>query len=119
MVSLHKEPCLKSSLMGFPWVLDPFCSQSSQNGVPIVQLMFLYEARALRTGTSAAQLGPHFWPLSVKVERTGSSNLKNSSNKGWVGKRAAARPANAAGPKLKLLTDTKLRIMKGEPRGVV
>ena len=27
---------------GFPWVFDPFCSQSSQNGVP----MFLYEARA-------------------------------------------------------------------------
>ena len=26
---------------GFPWVIDLFCSQSSQNGVPIVQLMFL------------------------------------------------------------------------------
>ena len=31
---------------GFPRLFDPFCSQSSQNGVPIVQLMFLYEARA-------------------------------------------------------------------------
>ena len=31
---------------GFPWVFDLFCSQSSQNGVPIVQLMFLYEGRA-------------------------------------------------------------------------
>ena len=31
---------------GFPWVFDPFCSQSSQNGVPIVQLMFVYEVQA-------------------------------------------------------------------------
>ena len=31
---------------GFPWVFDLFCTQSSQNGVPIVQLMFLYEAHA-------------------------------------------------------------------------
>ena len=31
---------------GFPWVIDPSWSQSSQKGVPIVQLMFLYEARA-------------------------------------------------------------------------
>ena len=45
MVSLHKEPCLKSFLM--VWVFDPSWSQSSQNGVRIVQLMFLYEARAL------------------------------------------------------------------------
>ena len=28
------------------WIFDPSWSQSSQNGVPIVQLMFLYEARA-------------------------------------------------------------------------
>ena len=31
---------------GFPWVFHPSWSQSSQDGVPIVQLMFLYEARA-------------------------------------------------------------------------
>ena len=31
---------------GFPWVFDPSWSQSCQNGFPIVQLMFLYEARA-------------------------------------------------------------------------
>ena len=41
-----------------------FWSQSSQNGLPIVLMMLLYEARArargLRTGTSSAQLGPHF-----------------------------------------------------------
>ena len=77
---------------GFSWVVDPSWSQSSQNGVPIVQLMFLYEARgrAPRTGTSSAQLGPHFWPLSVKstigtpfgplsvcLEKTGPSKPKN------------------------------------------
>ena len=45
---------------GFPWVVDLFCSHSSQNGVPILQLMFLYEARARG-------------PLSVKLERRGSS----------------------------------------------
>ena len=64
---------------GFPRVFDPFCSQSSQNGVPIVQLMFLYEARARApcTGTSSTQLGLHFGPLSVKLERSGSSKPKN------------------------------------------
>ena len=31
---------------GFLWVFDPSWSQSNQNGVPIVQLMFLCEARA-------------------------------------------------------------------------
>ena len=51
-------------------------SQSSQNGVPIVQLMFLYEAGARAPRT--AQLGPHFGPLSVKLERTGSSKPKKS-----------------------------------------
>ena len=62
MVSLHGEPCLKSFLDGFPSVFDPSWSQSCQNGFPIVQLMFLYEAgaRAPRTETSAAQLGTHF-----------------------------------------------------------
>ena len=55
---------------GFLWVFDPSWSQSSQNGVPIVQL------RAPRTGTSSAQLGPHFGSLSVKLERTGSSKPK-------------------------------------------
>ena len=64
---------------GFSWVFDPFCSQSSQNGVPIVQLMFVYEARAPRTGTSSAQLGPHFGPLSLKLERTGSSKPEKTS----------------------------------------
>ena len=33
---------------GFPWVFDPPWPQSSQNGFPIVQLMFLYEARSYR-----------------------------------------------------------------------
>ena len=42
----HREPCLKSSLMVFLGFLTPPWSQSSQNGVPIVQLMFLYKARA-------------------------------------------------------------------------
>ena len=89
---------------GFPWVFDPFCSQSSQNGVPIVQLMFLYKARARapRTGTSSAQLGPHFWPLSVKLERSGSSKTKKTSQvtrAGWA-RGAAARLARSAGPKL-------------------
>ena len=66
---------------GFPWVFEPSWSQSSQNGVPIVQLMFLYEARARapRTGTSSAQLGFHFGPLSVKLERTGSSKPNKTS----------------------------------------
>ena len=62
---------------GFPWVLDPSWAQSSQNGVPIVQLMILHEARertrvrerAPRTGTSSAQLGPHLGPLSRRENR--------------------------------------------------
>ena len=94
---------------GFRWFFDPFCSQSSQNGVPIVQLMFLYEARAraraLRTGTSSVQLGPHFWPLSVKLERSGSSKPKETSQvtrAGWA-RGAAARPAHAAGPEFYML----------------
>ena len=59
---------------GFPLAFHPSWSQSSQNGVAILQLMFLYEGRAHapRTGTSSAQLGPHFGPLSVKLERTGA-----------------------------------------------
>ena len=75
----HGQPAQRTTSQvifdGFPWVLDPSWSQSSQNGVPIVQLMFLFEARARapRTGTSSAQLGPHCWPLSVKLERTGST----------------------------------------------
>ena len=36
-------------------------------------------ARVPRTGTSSAQLGPHFGPFSVKPERTGPSKPKNSS----------------------------------------
>ena len=64
--------------------------------------MFLYEARARerarapRTGTSSAQLGLHFGPLLVKLERSGSSKPKKTfqvTSAGW------ARPARAAGPK--------------------
>ena len=72
MVSLHKEPCSKSSLMP-------------------------------RTGTSSAQWGHHFWPLSVKLERSGSSKPTKTSQvtrAGWA-KGAAAGPARAAGPKVK------------------
>ena len=62
----HGQPAQRTMFQvifdGFPWVFDPSCSQSCQNGFLIVQLMFLYEAsaRAPRTGTSSAQLGPHF-----------------------------------------------------------
>ena len=46
----HAQPAQRTMTKvifdGFPRIVDPFCSQSSQNGVPIVQLMFLYEARA-------------------------------------------------------------------------
>ena len=47
---------------GFPGFLTLPGPNHCPNGFPIVQLMFLYEARARapRTGTSAAQLGPHF-----------------------------------------------------------
>ena len=111
---------------GFPWVFEPSWSQSSQNGVSIVQLMFPYEARARlpRTGTSSTQLGPHFGPLPVKLERTGTSNLNNMPGnrnitfsctslnqgyqQGWGGlgfhliagwaRGAATRPAPAARP---------------------
>ena len=41
---------------GFLWVFDSSWSQSSQNGVPVVQLMFLYQARA-RLST----VGTPFW----------------------------------------------------------
>ena len=46
-------------------------------------------------------IGTPLLAVSVKLERTGSSNLKKKhilGNKSWVGKGAAARPANAAGP---------------------
>ena len=59
MVSLHGEPCLKSFLDGFPSVFDPSWSQSCQNGFPIVQLMFLYEARARARLVQEHQL--HNW----------------------------------------------------------
>ena len=48
---------------GFSWIFDPSWSQSSQNGVPIAQLMFLYEARAYRNIIST--IGTPFGPLSV------------------------------------------------------
>ena len=56
---------------GFPWVFDPSWSQSCQNGFPIVQLMFLYEARARapRTGTSSAQLGPRLGLFGAREAR--------------------------------------------------
>ena len=75
---------------GFPWVFDPFCSQSSQNGVPIVQLMFLYEARArarLVQEHHPHNWDPTFWPLSVKLERSGSSKPTKTSQAtraGWA-----------------------------------
>ena len=80
----HGQPAhttmFKVILDGFPWVFDRARSQSSQIGVPIVQLMFLYEARAApRTGTSSAQLRPHLGPLSAKLERTGSSKPNKTS----------------------------------------
>ena len=62
----HGQPAQRSVSKvifdGFPWVFDPSWSQSCQNGFPIVQLMFLYEARARapRTRASAAQLGTQF-----------------------------------------------------------
>ena len=59
MVSLHGEPCLKSFLDGFPSVFDPSWSQSCPNGFPIVQLMFLYEARARARLVQEHQL--HNW----------------------------------------------------------
>ena len=62
---------------GFPWVFHPSWPQSSQNGVPIVQLMFLYEARAHASYRNIiSTIGTHFWPLSVKLERTGFSTPK-------------------------------------------
>ena len=46
----HRQPAQRTMSKvifdGFPWVFDLFCSLSSENGVPIVQLMFLCEPRA-------------------------------------------------------------------------
>ena len=59
---------------GFSWVYDTSWSQSSQNGVPIVLMMLPYEARA--RASYRKQLGPHFGPFSVKLERTGPGKPK-------------------------------------------
>ena len=55
---------------GFLWVFDPSWSQSSQNGVPIVQLMFLYEARArARARARASEHQLRNWdPLSGHLQ---------------------------------------------------
>ena len=46
----HGQPAQRTVFQvifdGFPWVFDPSCSQPCRNGFPILQLMFLYEARA-------------------------------------------------------------------------
>ena len=48
----HGQPAQRTVFQvifnGFPWVFDRSCSQSCQNGFPIVQLMFLYEARLVQ-----------------------------------------------------------------------
>ena len=79
---------------GFPWVFDPSRSQLSQNEVPIVPMMFLYEARARApcTGTSSAQLGPHFGLTGTRRDVIwGLMRFKGGT--GWaMGGRPAARP---------------------------
>ena len=73
----HGQPAQRTTskvnFYGFSWVFDPSGSQSSPNGVPIVQLMFLYEAHARACLAGSAQLGPRFGRLSIKLERTSSS----------------------------------------------
>ena len=61
----HDQPAQRTTSKvifdGFPWVLDPSWSQSSQNGVPIVQLMFLFEARARARARPVQEHHQHNW----------------------------------------------------------
>ena len=101
---------------GFSWCFDP--------PDPKPKWGPNWAVDAPRTGTSSAQLGPHFGPLSVKKQRTGSSrpkehpgntnitfsctSLNQEHQQGWGGlgfyliagwaRTAASRPAPAARP---------------------
>ena len=87
---------------GFPRVFDPFCSQSSQNGVPIVQLMFLYEARARASYRNIiSTIGTPLLAIfsstrEIRVFKTYKAYQVRRA--GWA-RGVAARPARAAGPK--------------------
>ena len=56
----------------FSWVVDPPGPNQDKMGAEVL-MMFLYEARAPRTGTSSAQLGPHCGQFSSKLEGAGPS----------------------------------------------
>ena len=62
----HGQPAQKTMskviLDGFLGVFDASGSQSSQNGVPIVLMMFLYEARARASYRNIiSTIGTPFW----------------------------------------------------------
>ena len=60
---------------GFPWVFDPSWSQSCQNGFPIVQLMFLCEARA--RARLVQEHHRHNWdPILASLGPGGLKNLR-------------------------------------------
>ena len=62
---------------GFPWVFDPSWSQSCQNGFPIVQLMFLYEARARARARLVQEHQLHNWdPILASLGPGGLKNLR-------------------------------------------
>ena len=61
-LTIHSVGSVCSSMLFLMPCLE-FLTPPGINGPkwgPIVLMMLLYEARALRTGTSSAQLGPHF-----------------------------------------------------------
>ena len=64
---------------GFPWVFDFCWSQSSQNGVSIVQLMFLYEARA-RTRLGQEHHRHDRDPILGRFQLNFSQGLQNLKN---------------------------------------
>ena len=71
----HGQPAQRTVFQvifnGFPWVFDRSCSQSCKNGFPIVQLMFLYEARLVQ------EHHRHNWdPILAYLGPGGLKNLR-------------------------------------------
>ena len=79
VVSMRREPCSKPFMMillGF--LTPPAGSQPSQNGVPNVRMVLVYEARTCAIVEEHHQhIGPHSVSFSIMLQITDLPNPKN------------------------------------------
>ena len=108
----HREPCLKLSLMAFLWFLTPPGTNQAKNGVSVVGLMFLYEARAraraglvrtFKTQKTFQVARTKLFRAFLSIRSISRARVAWLSHDSWVGK-GGSRQAGACRQAVNFLT---------------